>query len=277
VLLIEGFADATAANAAMARVGTSVGGGLTVYRVGGPAVAPPPATTTMTATEWLARAREAHGGASGGAAALARAAVVHVVYDRVLTLDDRTVRVRHEYWRDGANRRLDITPVDSGSRVQASVAIANSSGAWMKVGTQVQTRDQGVVIGTVDDFSPESILTVAFEAWRLLGAAETAEFRVLEGADAGVRVGSGKDEKGLSLSFVDIDPTTGLLLNARYITEAGPLSYMLSDYRTVADGVIAPYKAVIQRSDGRREEIFVEKLEILSASPAGTYDRPEGS
>lgn len=277
VLLVEGFDSAEKANDAATRLTTSVGGGITVFKVGGTPVAPPPSpAATLTAADWLARAREAHGGASGGSAALARAPVVHFVYERSFDMNGSRVRARHEYWRDGANRRLEVRGVGS-TKVQDSVAVASASGAWMLLDSQVQTRDQGVLIGVVDGFSPESILTVAMGAWDLLNSPETADFRILEGAESGVRVGSGKDEGRMALSFVDLDPQTARVVGVRYITEAGPISCALSDYRDAAPGLVVPSRMKIQRADGRSEEVVVERLELLTASPAGNYAQPGGA
>ena len=279
VVLVEGFASESAAADAQTRLGTSLGGALQAFRLdegqrAGVAV-PAPATAAAVpppgAPDWLARARAAHGGATGGAAALARAAAVHFVFDRKLTMDGKEVVVTHDYWREGAARRL---AVDTHGGGQDSVAIGNADGAWMVVGGKVESRDLGVLISAIDAFAPEAVLTAALEVDRLLAGPEVAHFRRLEGAEGVVRVGAGVDEEDPGLSFVDLDPVSGRVVAVRYISDGGPIRLSLSGYRDVAPGVLVPARVSIARADGRREEITVRTLDVPAKAASGVFAKP---
>lgn len=279
-LVVEGFPDSAAATSAATVLAKPVGAALVVYKVAeGKAtpVAPPSEATDTTAAEWLAMARESHGGAAGGSSALARAATVHFTFERRFVIDGTAAVARHEYWRDGTSRRLDIK-VDQGTeKVSDSTAVTSSAGAWMLSKGRVETRDPGTLVTAVDNFSPEAILTVAVEANRLLSGPDVQDFRLLEGAEGGIRIGSGRDDTHMSLSFVDLDAKTGRISAARYVTEAGPITCEMKDYHEVSPGLVIPYTLVISRADGRRDEVKVERLELLPRAPGGIFDRPGGS
>ena len=222
--------------------------------------------------EWIARARAAHGGESGGATALARANAVHFRFSRTFTRGDHEVTVRHDYWRESGSRRLAVdTPDGLG---QDSVTVVTASGAWIRVGSSVQSRDIGVTLGVVDTFAPEVVLTVAIEAAALLSGPEVEGFKALEGGESGLRFGDGGDESEAGLSFVDIDPATSRLGRVRYVTEAGPITYVLQGWKQVSPGVLVPAEVTVERADGRRERFAVEGLEIAEHAPAGTFDKP---
>jgi hypothetical protein len=278
VVLVEHFASAKEAAAAAARLGRDLGSDVTAYRLDDasravavelPALPPP--EQDSGAGPWIERARVAHGGASGGAATLARAGAVHFVFARTLSLAGKDVTVRHDYWREGPARRLQVDTAGAG---QDSLAIATGTGAWMRVGSEVQTRDIGITIGVVDAFAPEAVLTVALEAARLLDGPEVAGFRRLEGAESGLRFGSGTDESEPGLSFIDVDPDTGRLLRARYVSEAGPITFEMSGWRQVAPGVLVPAELRVERADGRRETLRVDALELMEHAPAATFEKP---
>jgi hypothetical protein len=278
VVLVEHFASAKDAAAAASRLETDLGTDVTAWRLDDtakavavdlPALEAP--TEDAGAAPWLARARAAHGGPTGGASALARAGAVHFVFDRTLALGGKDVTVRHDYWREGPARRL---AVDTGGAGQDSLAVATANGAWMRVGGEVQTRDIGITIGVVDAFAPEAVLTVALEAARLLDGPEVADFRALEGAESGVRFGSGGDESEPGVSFIDLDPATGRLLRVRYVSEAGPITFELEDWRQVQAGVLVPGTVRVERADGRKETLKVEALELLDHAPAATFEKP---
>lgn len=277
VVLVEGFGTEAAATKAQARLATDLGGPLVLFRIeeGGKAgiAVPPaaPAADAPTAGEWIARADAAHGGASGGTSALARAEAVHFVFEREFEVEGRKMTVSHDYWREGASRRLAVDTRGGGTD---SLAIANGSGGWVVVGGQAEARDLGVLIGAVDAFAPESVLTAALDVHALLTAPEIADFRLLEGADRVVRVGAGADEPQASLSFVDIDPETGRLAGLRWVSPAGPIRFELSDYRALGAGLAVPHRVTIERADGRTEQIAVRTLEVADRAPAGTFDRP---
>lgn len=279
VVLVEGFTSSLSAGEAQARLSTALGAPLTLYRLeegakAGVAVesAPvAPVAQTAGAPEWLARARAAHGGETGGASALARAGAVHFVFERKLSVDGKEIVVSHDYWREGAFRRL---AVDTHGGGQDSVAIANGDGAWMVVNGAVESRDLGVLIGAVDAFAPESVLNAVIEVDALLSAPEVADFRVLEGAEGVVRVGAGVDEEEAGLSFVDIDPKTSRVSAVRYISDGGPIRLTFSGYRDAAPGLLVPQRVVISRADGRHEEIIVKSLDVPTKAASGLFAKP---
>jgi hypothetical protein len=279
VMLVEHLASEADAAAAATRLEKELGQRVSAWRLdrGDKAVSvdlpppPAPAENGAGASAWIARAREAHGGATGGAAALARAAAVHFRFERAFELGGQSFVVRHDYWREGASRRLAVA---TGGAGQDSVCVATAASAWIKVGSEVRARDIGVAIGTVDAFAPEAVLTVALEAARLLEAPEVASFRPLEGAEEGLRFGTGGDESEPGLSFVDIDPATGRLIQVRYVSEAGPLVFELRGWRDVAPGVLVPAELSVRRPDGGHDLFRVEGLELLDRAPTGTFDKP---
>lgn len=278
VVLVERLGGEAEAAAAASRLERELGGKVTAWRVDASDKAvsvnlpPPPAPTgDGGAAAWLERVRVAHGGPTGGSTALARAGAVHFRFARTFEHGGKQVTVRHDYWRDGASRRLAVETNGTG---QDSLAIATSGGAWLRVGSQVLTRDIGITIGAIDAFAPEAVLTVALEAARLLSGPEVASFRALEGAESGLRFGAGGDESEPGVSFVDVDPATGQLLRVRYVSEAGPITFELGGWRQVATGVIVPGEVKVQRADGQRETYRVEGLELMDRAPAATFDKP---
>ncbi|MDO9280551.1 MAG: hypothetical protein Q7U06_01505 [Pseudomonadota bacterium] len=278
VVLVESFPGEAQAAAAAVRLESDLGAKVTAWRLDGTEkpisvvlAAPPPDAADVGAASWIERARVAHGGATGGAGAVGRAGAVHFTFSRTLQLAGKQVAVHHDYWREGASRRLVVDTAGAG---QDSLSVATASGAWIRVGGQVQSRDIGITIGMVDAFAPEAVLTVALEAARLLDGAEVGAFRPLEGAESGLRFGAGGDESETGLSWVDIDPSTAQLVRVRYVSEAGPITFELSGWRKVAGGVLVPAEVHVERADGGKESLRVDGLELLDRAPASTFDKP---
>lgn len=278
VVLVERLAQPEDAAAAATRLERELGVKVSARKVEGdakavtvdlPATAAPPAEDGAAA--WIARVRAAHGGATGGASALARAGVVHFRFARTVEIRGRTVTVRHDYWRDGTSRRLAVETAGAG---MDSLAVATPKGAWVRTGDRVETRDIGVTIGALDAFAPEAVLTVALEAARLLEAPEAQTFLALEGGESGLRFGAGGDESEPGLSFIDVDPQTAQLTRVRYVAEAGPITFELSGWRVAANGVIVPSEVRVERAAGERETYRIEVLETMERAPAGTFDAP---
>ena len=236
--------------------------------------APAPVPTTRgsgSVAELLARAEVAHGGRGGGSRALARAGAVHFVFTRTVPIDGKPRVVRHDYWRDANGRRLGVET--SGAGVD-SVAVAGPAGAWLKSGGTVRMRDIGILVASIDDFAPEVIVTLALDAPSLLQSAEVERFKLLEGAESGVRLGQGGDESEVGLSFLDLDPATGRMVRARYVTEAGPILVEMSGWKEPSAGVVIPGEVRIERADGTVETLKIDRLEVLDAVPAGTFNKP---
>jgi hypothetical protein len=136
------------------------------------------------------------------------------------------------------------------------------------------SRDIGVVIAAADDFSPEAVLAVALEAFPLLSRSETERYALLDAEPGVVRVGSAGDAEPGSLAFVDLDPRSGRVRGARYLAEAGPIVFSMSDYREVAPGLAVPGRLVVRRADGEREEVVVEEIRLADAAPPGSFLEP---
>jgi hypothetical protein len=215
------------------------------------------------------RASAAHGGEAGGAGVLARASAVHFVFERSLRLNGKDSTFHHDYWREGANRRLVVDGPETDS-----VAIATATAGWLVVASKVMNRDVGVLINQVDAFAPEAVLAVAVDAWHLLHAPEVSNFRVLEGAETGTRIGTGSTNDDPGVSFIDLDSATGRMTRVRYVTEGGPVEYELNDYREVIPGLVVPFRVHIERGDGRQESLVVKTIEITDHAPAGSFDKP---
>jgi hypothetical protein len=277
VVFVEHFPNEADAAAAAKRL-ASVSPSITVFRsedqhvvqveTAQPAAAKP---ADRPVPELLARIAAAHGGDTGGTRALARAAAVHFVYTRTLEVAGKTTTVRHDYWRQGPSRRL---VVETNGAATDSIAVASASGAWLRVGSQVSSRDVGVLIGTVDAFAPEAVFTLALDVPSLLASPECAKFKMLEGAESGIRIGQGGDESETGLSFLDVDPATSRMIRARYVTEAGPVTFELGSWREVAPGILIPADVRIERADGRVETVRVERFDVTAGAPPGTFDRP---
>ncbi len=240
--------------------------------VGEPVSARPDAARPAgTVAELLARVELAHGGRDGGARGLARAGAVHLVFSRSVTAAGRTRPVRHDYWRDSTGRRLAI---DADGVGVDSVAVASAAGAWLKTPAGVVNRDTGVLLTSVDAFAPEAVLNLALDLVTALRTPEVERFRMLEGAESGVRVGSGGDESEPGLSFLDVDPASGRMLRARYVTEAGPVTMEAAGWKAAAPGVVVPTELTIERADGSREVLRIERLEVAERVPANLFVRP---
>ncbi|GDX78815.1 hypothetical protein LBMAG42_06260 [Deltaproteobacteria bacterium] len=281
VALVEGFADEAAATAAARSLNKDTGVVMTL--VHDPAKGPPVRTSVDDAKKAavvpvsdaagvIAGCIAAHGGATGGAAALARAPAVRFEFEREFDLDSRHLVVGHEYWRDATSRRLEVRAKGGGA---SSLSVATANGAWIRVGDQVEKRDIGVLISQADTFAPEVVLGVALDVQTLLGGPGSEELLLLEGAESGVRVGRGEDPSEPGLAFADIDPGSGHLDRVRYVTEGGAVLFEMRDWKLLAPGVLVPGTMTLERADGRRETIHVKRLEMADTAPAGTFNAPE--
>lgn len=274
VVVVSGVPSEPEARALADRLGAALGLDLVVSRLdeGDPVRIPAgaaPEPPARTPADWVADATRAHGGPGGGGARLAVAESVHFSFERTVRLADTDVTIAHDYWRAGAERRL---AVDTRGAAVDSVAVVSPAGAWLRAAGEVRPRDVGMTLEAVDGFAPEAILTVALEIAPLLRSPEVDRFDLLEGAGRAVRLGSGTDEPGLS--YIDIDPASARILRLRYVTEGGPIEWELGSWREVAVGVWAPFDVAIERADGRRERIRVQKLEVDRPPPEGSFSAP---
>lgn len=277
VALVEGFSTEAQATEAARALAARTGATLSVVAVGGggrtPVVseAPTEPGEASRAPTLVAAAVAAHGGPGGGAAELARAPAVHFVFRRKLEANGTTLDAAHDYWREAASRRLAVSMTGPG---ESSELVVTGSGGWLRAGGQVVTRDIGVLVNQADAFAPEAVLSLALDVPALLSPADGAALVVLEGAERGVRVGRGEDPPEGGLAFADLDPATGFLLGARYITEGGPVLFALDGWTVAAPGVVFPASVRMERPDGRVETLSVSKLEIVPSAPAGTFNPP---
>jgi hypothetical protein len=280
VALVEGFEDEVSASEAARRLTKETGVSFTIVNapargkpVAHAAAAPPPAPSrdAVTAASAVARCLEAHGGPTGGGAALARAPGLHFRFTRTFSVDGKSVTVTHDYWRDASSRRLEVTGGGFGTD---SVLVATAGGAWIAAGGKVEARDVGVLITQADAFSPEVILGPALDVPGLFGGSDLGTLMLLEGAESGVRVGRGEDPAGSGFAFADVDSATGLLHRVRYVTDAGPVVYRFSGWRSRADGLVVPARVNIERADGRAEDVEVQALELPEKLPSGTFVPP---
>jgi hypothetical protein len=272
IVIVEHMGSRQEAEKAAVRLGTDTRQPVTISVVGGEEVALPPEKPAATGSSTAAvveTVNAAHGGEAGGASALARAEVVHFVFDRTIRLNGKDVTFHHDYWREGGNRRLTVDGPETDS-----IAIAGASGAWLISGGKVHNRDVGVIINQVDAFAPEAVLAVVMDVWHLLRAPEVATFRVLEGAESGTRLGSGSSEEEPGVSFFDVDTDSKRLVRVRYVTDGGPVVYELQDYRVINEGLVVPFRVEVERGDGRRELISVKIVETAGRPPAGSFDKP---
>lgn len=279
-LLADGLEGEAAATVAAGRLAAATALKVTVFREEGArsvAVEAPPAPApeqpAMTAAQWITRVDEALGGATGGGQALARAAAVHFVFERRFRIGGSEATIEHEYWREGGFRRLDVRTRGAGTD---SVAVSSPTAAWLVVGGTRTSRDIGVVVGTIDGFAPEAVLALPLAAHDVLGRPATERFQVLDGGDTGLRLGEGADDVEEGLAWLDVDPERAYPVRARYVTDAGPLEWEFSEWRTVSPGVVVPFEAQVVRPDGARESIRVTRIEVLPAAPGGTFDAPGG-
>jgi hypothetical protein len=284
VVLAEHLASAQLAQEAAQKLAGASGGTVQVYRnadgrvtpegVSAPTAAAPAAPTVAPARgvgDIVRRIEDAHGGDTGGAAGLARAAAIHFVYARTVPVDGRMRTIDHDYWRAQGGRRLEVRTAGAGVD---SLAVASEKGGWIRANGTVVNRDAGVLVTTIDGFAPEAVLTLALDVPTLLRSPEVERFKPLEGAESGVRIGHGGDETAPGLSFIDADPGTGRLLRARYVTEAGPITVSMTGWKEAAPGIVFPAALQVERADGSREEVSVRTLEVLPAAPGGTFAKP---
>lgn len=272
MLVVENLPDAAAASAAAATLEKATSHHAVVFPTAAVTQQAPKAPdAARTAAEWIARVCGALGGETGGADALARAGAVHFVFERALRVGEQEVTMRQEYWRDGTNRRLDVQTFGAG---KDSVAVTTSTSAWIKSGGVVTPRDIGVLVGTIDAFSPESVLTIALGAYDLLHAPEVARFTTLEGAESGIRLGTGGDESSTGLAWIDVDPVTNFVRAARYVTNGGPIEWDLRDWKTVAPGVAVPTELRVVRADGRHETLRIKTLEVTAHVSSSVFAAP---
>ncbi len=280
VTLVEGFMDEGGATSAASKLAASG----TVFTLVHDPVRGPPSRATVRPdpqqSEPAARSvaslvqsvRLAHGNATGGAAALARAKVVHFTFEREFSLDRKMVRVSHDYWRDPTSRRVIV---DTHGAATDSGTVATTSGAWLKVAGRVESRDIGVLIAQADAFAPEAVLGLALDVPTLFLEKNDQDLVFLEGAEAGVRIGRGEDPIEAGLAFADIDPKSGLLLRVRYVTAGGPVTFAMTGWNERSPGVVVPDVLVVERPDGSAETVRVRVLEVSDVAPPGTFATPE--
>ncbi len=275
VALVEGFETEAEATSAAQALATATQRTFSVIAEGGARKAVDAPVTTApaspTAASTISSTIAAHGGASGGAAELARAKAVHFSFTRALEADGRTIEASHDYWREGASRRLAVDVRDAG---EDSLLVVTANGGWLKAGGQVTSRDIGILVNQADAFAPEAVLGLALDVPSLLAAPPEAPLLLLEGAEKGVRLGRGEDPDGAGLAFADVDAATGLLLGARYVTEGGPLLFSYGAWTRVTPTLLVPARVRLERPDGRVETVTVSKVEVVEAAPAGTFATP---
>lgn len=278
VVLVEQLATEPAALSASATLATHLGVPMTVYAVeerghntAATATVAAAEQPAFTAAQWLAQADVALGGAAGGANELARAPAVHFVFNRTVRLGGKDVTFRHDYWREGGYRRLAVQTNGAG---MDSVAVVTPTGAWITTNNSPTTRDIGVLVTTLDEFAPEAVLPIALDGHRLLVSPDAQRFQVLEGAESGIRLGIGAEGVDRGLTFIDIDPASGHLLHARYVTEGGPIEWELKDWKDLGAGVVVPYDVRVVRADSSTERIHVEHLEQAAKAPEGIFKSP---
>ncbi len=272
IVVVEHIGSRQEAEKAAVRLGTDTRQPVTISVVGGEEVESSPEQSAPAgpgAAGIVDAVTAAHGGEAGGASALARAEVVHFVFDRTIRLNGKDITFHHDYWREGGNRRLTVDGPETDS-----VAIAGGSGAWLISGGKVHSRDVGVIINQVDAFAPEAVLAVAMDVWHLLRSPEVATFRLLEGAESGTRLGSGSSEEEPGVSFFDVESESSRLARVRYVTDGGPVVYELKDYREISEGLVVPFRVEVERGDGRRELISVKVVETAGRPPSGAFDKP---
>jgi len=278
VALVEGFSTEAAATSAAQTLATATQRTFSVVAEGGsrtpvdvPVAAVPSAPT---AASTVAATIAAHGGVGGGASELARAKAVHFSFTRALEADGRAIEASHDYWREGASRRLAVDVKQGG---EDSLLVVTGNGGWLEAGGQVVSRDIGILVNQADAFAPEAVLGLALDLPSLLAAPPEAPLLLLEGAERGVRIGRGEDPEGAGLAFADVEAGTGLLLGARYVTEGGPLLFSYAAWTRVTPTLLVPTRVRVERPDGRVETVSVSKVELAEAAPAGTFAPPSAT
>ncbi len=275
VALVEGFVSEEEATRAAQSLASATQRSFSVIAEGGArkAVDAPVATTAATpsAASVVTATLAAHGGPGGGAAELARAKAVHFVFTRTLEAEGRTLEATHDYWREGASRRLSVDVKDGG---EDSLLVVTANGGWLKAGGQLSSRDIGILVNQADAFAPEAVLGLALDVPTLLAAPPEAPLLLLEGAEKGVRLGRGEDPDSAGLAFADVDAQTGVLLSARYVTEGGPLLFSYAGWLPITPTLLVPGRVTMERPDGRVEKVSVAKVELSEAAPSGSFATP---
>lgn len=278
VTIVDGLDGESAATAAATRLAAGSALTFTVVQDSAkttskkPPTPPTPAPTAAvpTAADWVARTLAAHGGDSAGSVLLSRAVAVHFSFERRVERGSApSLVVNHDYWREGANRKIVVSPDPTGAK---SIAVATASSAWIGASGRVEARDIGVIVNQADTFAPETVLSVALDVPSLLAAPEGLVF--LEGAEGAVRIGRGEDPTEPGLAYFDADPQTAQLISVRYVTQGGPIEFRYEGWTLTTGGVLYPTTLQLTRPDGGMEQVRVKTLVVADAFPAGTFDTP---
>jgi hypothetical protein len=225
-----------------------------------------PAIRQEDASEILTAAMAVHGGATGGFAAVDRAASVLLSY-RLKSLDAKTgapVFTRHAYRRKGKDRlRLEISAIEEGATLArdasgkpivaaSSVTVHAPGGSFIQAEGRLSELAPSTARARIEALGPAGMLRLplAFpnrgSAAVGISKATVAGTRTLNGA-AAVRIDANPPPKPYREASLYVDPGSQRLIAARFLTDAGELLLTFSDYRTVAPNLIVPFERVVYR------------------------------
>lgn len=223
----------------------------------------------------LRAAVEAHGGATGGLAALSGSRELTFQFVREVPVDGKSLVARHVYRRSGDSLRLDVT-VQKGDGVDSVTVAGPGGGAWVVSEGKTVPRDAPRTREIVGRFAPEQLLRVA------LGVA--ADIETATAWRELVVVGPEGDD--LVVLRPETGPTGGLVEVAfsrtdhrlRRVTmeRAGRRTvYLFDDYRELAPGLVVPHETETLRDGASVEAIQVLGLDASTRIPA-TLFQPNG-
>lgn len=239
-----------------------------------PATKPTPPARQRDAEALLMAAIEAHGGADGGRATVAKAQQVRFRYQRTLTRDGVTISAEHLWVRSGTDRRLDVRILE-GAGSGSTTVVRGAAEAWVQTANQLTDRPPEKAKEVVERFGPLEMMAYPLGfaadietagAWRGLQLAESSPNGVVVLRPA--VPGKGLTEVGLhapgnQVAYVEMTQPDGVY------------RFEYDDYRAIAPGVVLPFTTRMLHDGRATEELKVLDCDLGAVTPSTTFERPQ--
>lgn len=214
----------------------------------------------------LQAAVKAHGGSDGAGNRLRAADTLRFSYDRMVPVSGGTLVAHNEFLRRGDALRL-VIEIREGEGVNSTTTLTEEKKGFVAVEGQVTERDGGRTLEMLERFSPEAVLSIPLglpedvataAAWRDL---QTVRQEDASGRQLWVVRGEPRED-GLGLREAAFDAEQQRLAWVVWVAESGEVTFRYTDYRTLGEDLVVPFKTRIERDGALVEEISVASLEL---------------
>lgn len=218
------------------------------------------------ADDLLEAAVKAHGGTEGAGNRLRAASTLRFSYERIVPVSGGTLVAHNEFLRRGDALRLEIE-IREGEGVDSTTTLTEEQKGFVAVDGEVLERDGGRTLEMLERFSPEAVLSIPLglpedvetaAAWRGL---ETVRQEEVSGQQLWIVKGNVQDD-GMGLREAAFDAEQQRLVWVVWAAESGEVTFRYTDYRTLGEDLVVPFKTRIERDGALVEEISVALLEL---------------